>query len=294
MKHSCKEQYVTNMISKIIDYSTYKNNLDITQSHIEVDVLSRQLLDSIRRVEYFKKLQKSSISINRTNPNSNLFDPIRACYALQKNDFDEACWLAFLTVHFGENYNYKWKLTKNFYNNLNGTSIINWNTVVSNKNAVTDWVKRYKKHNTKFKFGNHRKYESINQLDQVINSYIDIILSKGGHKNLFLTNKNPKQQFEYLYNNMNIYRFGRLAKFDYLCFLSKTNLANIEPNSCYLAQSTGPLRGAKLLFGSNLNNKEIEEIAIDFADYIGVGYQELEDAMCNWQKSTFRYIKFNG
>jgi len=44
-------------------------------------------------------------------------------------------------------------------------------------------------------------------------------------------------------------RFGRTAKFDYLTMVGKLGLAAIEPGSTYMQGATGPLKGARLLFG---------------------------------------------
>lgn len=88
----------------------------------------------------------------------------------------------------------------------------------------------------------------------------------------------------------NVYRFGRLSTFEYLCLLGKMDLADVEPDSCYIAEASGPKRGAKLLFGV-LDDAKLDDHAIGLADYLNVGYQEMEAAICHWQKSPDRYIQ---
>ena len=58
------------------------------------------------------------------------------------------------------------------------------------------------------------------------------------------------QVFDYLYRSMDaVASFGRMAKFDYLTMVAKLGLAPIEPGSTYMPGATGPLSGARLLFG---------------------------------------------
>jgi len=112
-------------------------------------------------------------------------------------------------------------------------------------------------------------------------------------------NQDSRIAFGRIYNSMNVLRFGRTAKFDYLTMIAKLGLAAFEANSAYLSTSTGPIRGAKLLFsGSVVSNQysrqELDAYAIRLADALVVGLQEMEDALCNWQKSPGRYQRFAG
>lgn len=108
----------------------------------------------------------------------------------------------------------------------------------------------------------------------------------------------PQKAFRWLYNSMNVLSFGRTAKFDYLTMLAKLNLANIEADSAYLKNATGPLRGARLLFSgrivSNISANKLDQDLICLSQYLGVGMQVIEDALCNWQKSPNRHIRFRG
>ena len=97
---------------------------------------------------------------------------------------------------------------------------------------------------------------------------------------------------------MRVLRFGRLGKFDFLALLGRLNLAPIKPGSTYLAGATGPLRGARLLFGGSptaqLNGTTLEEWLRELDAELDVGMQVLEDALCNWQKSPTNFEHFRG
>lgn len=94
-----------------------------------------------------------------------------------------------------------------------------------------------------------------------------------------------------------VHRFGRTGRFDYLTMLGKLGFANIIPDSPYVSEATGPMLGAKLLFGKPATKERkatIDTWLIDLANYAGIGMQELEDALCNWQKSPHLFKPFRG
>src|SRR5579859_5769987 len=66
-----------------------------------LDCLTRQLIDSIRRVEFAKRLATVRYNGSVVDPSSELFDPLKAAVvrARQGNSAD-AVWLIFLAVHF--------------------------------------------------------------------------------------------------------------------------------------------------------------------------------------------------
>ena len=89
--------------------------------------------------------------------------------------------------------------------------------------------------------------------------------------------------------------FGRVARFDYLTMIGKLGIADISPGSTYLSGSTGPLLGARLLFGnSTLSHSVLNSYLNDLGMHINVGMQVLEDALCNWQKSPDVFKPFRG
>jgi hypothetical protein len=92
----------------------------------------------------------------------------------------------------------------------------------------------------------------------------------------------------------NVLRFGRLARFDYLAMLGKLGLAGIKPGSTYLNGATGPLRGARLLFGVTANHSVLDGWLGELDEELQVGMQVMEDALCNWQKSPSVFEPFRG
>lgn len=89
-------------------------------------------------------------------------------------------------------------------------------------------------------------------------------------------------------------RFGRTARFDYLTMLGKMGLAPIRPDSAYFSSATGPVVGAQLMLQGEhgLTVAEIDRRVGIIANQLGVGFQEMEDSLCNWQKSPNHYKRF--
>ena len=105
--------------------------------------------------------------------------------------------------------------------------------------------------------------------------------------------------FDHLYQSMNaVHRFGRMAKFDFLTMVGKLKLAPIAPGSAYMNGATGPYVGAKLLFynssSAKLSRRDADQKLSKLANHLGVGMQEIEDSVCNWQKSPDEYKPFRG
>lgn len=280
------------------------------------ETLIRQLIDSIRRIDFVRALHDKEPSARRTNPNDPMFDPIRAAIYHKDTDYDEACWLVFLFTHFGKSKVTGWRLLADIYGALGGDDIWSWDKVKDDIPGFKAWFRkaslRMQADSVPRHFGNHRKYESLREnanrsIDKVIESYVNWIGYSGQHEIKFaeaisLAGSDPKLLFDYLYKSMKaVTSFGRTAKFDYLTMLKKVGLLNIEPPRLYLKEATGPLSGAKLLFcGSNVapaSADALEDKLARFSDYLNLDLltmQVLEDALCNWQKSPDSYIYFNG
>lgn len=89
--------------------------------------------------------------------------------------------------------------------------------------------------------------------------------------------------------------FGRMAKFDYLTMVGKLGLAEIEPGIPYLSGATGPVAGARLLFGRNdLSAQKMDARLAELGATLRVGMQVIEDSLCNWQKSPKKFMAFRG
>lgn len=274
--------------------------------------LVEQLVESIRRVDYVSAIASRDISTNRIDPESNYFDPIRAAVLnAQVGNFEEASWLVFLATHFGKASRTGWLLTKDVYGALGAGFNWTWPLVSTQPLNMSQWIanNQAELRSGGRKFGNHRKYETLdpsksNSTGEVIESYVNWVMQHGSHMNLFTnalaeSDGDPRVAFGILYKTMGaVKRFGRTGKFDYLTMIAKVGISTIVADSTYMAEATGPLRGARLLFGgatsANISAAELEQKIQQLDAVLGVGMQVLEDALCNWQKSPGHFVKFRG
>ena len=297
-----KETTAINLTNNIKDYLT-ENNLTINLPSISYEILALQLIESKEREAEIKKLLDSEIDPEVINPQSDKFDPIQAIIYLKHSHYEEACWLSFLLIYTNDSEHTDWDFMRKLYSGagLNVAGSLTWQLLNDQPNMLNQRLETMTlslaQSQPKPKFGHHRAYESLNHLPIVFSSYIDFINEKGGHRALFKPKDKAIDKIDYfkvLYSliRQNIYRFGRLSTYEHLCLLGKLGLAEVEPDSCYIAEASGPKRGAKLLFGM-LNNEQLDEHAVDLADYLQVGYQQLEAAICHWQKSPERFVKYD-
>jgi len=271
--------------------------------------LIEQLLESVHRVRYIKVISSRDISPLRTDPSSDLFDPLKAAI-LQKHrgEIDESFWLVFLSVHFGKHLRTGWRRSRDIYGSLGQGPIWTWARISANPAAFRRWL-GVNQNNIGGHFGNHRKYESLSAestrgTGAVVESYVRWIRPPRTHEMLIAeayeqSGKDSKTTFQNLYQSMtNVMSFGRMAKFDYLTMIGKLDLAPIEPGIPYLQGATGPIRGARLLFGgqtdANFSAQQLDTSLVKLGEVLGVGMQVLEDALCNWQKKPDKFIPFRG
>jgi alpha-glutamyl/putrescinyl thymine pyrophosphorylase-like protein len=138
-------------------------------------------------------------------------------------------------------------------------------------------------------FGNHRKYESHQPsiLYNVIFSFLTWVQENGGSPaSAFGTNRlaTPEANFEALYGSLkHIFRFGRTGAFDLLCLFGSIGILHVRPGSCYSRGSTGPLKGARKLWGKR-PTAELGLLADATANALGIDFDVFEDALCAWQK----------
>jgi|SRR6185312_12757341 len=272
-----------------------------------LDCLLNQINDSIKRVNVIIELRDTIHSSYCIDPTNEDFNPLKAAvyYKLQGN-LDEAFWLIFLSTHFGDDdeNGTNWNHVRNVYRALGDIPYWKWEKVSSDIGGFRQWLQSNKQAlQSTGRFGNHRKYESL--LDahtgQTIASYINWIGENHRHQDLFNSlysqaGTNSHIAFDMLYKSMEVvWRFGRTSKFDYLSMVGKLGLAHIEPGHPYLQDATGPLEGAKLLFGNlilntKVLNSRLWELGVHLDLYFGM--QIMEDAICNWQKSPDNFISF--
>lgn len=244
---------------------------------------------------------------------SELFDPIRAALiSHREGQLDEAYWLVFLSVHFGRNGRSGWQLVRDVYGRLGGHIRSNWERTSADPHEFRRWLEVNQAalkscgavHRA---FGNHRKYQSLSATSPTgtgaaVESYVRWVGPSGEHAALIEDARqrakgDPRIMFDVLFHSMDsVASFGRTAKFDYLTMIGKVGLAYIEPGSTYMDGATGPYRGAMMLFGERrmITRRQLDDELVKLGDYLGIGMQVVEDALCNWQKSPDVLAAFRG
>jgi hypothetical protein len=276
--------------------------------------LIEQFLESIHRVNYPKLISTRDISPRRADPTSELFDPLKAAISHQrKGNTDEALWLVFLFVHFGKHSLGGYRYAREIYGRLGQGGLWDWESVSADPSGFRTWlagnVAKLRRAGVPGGFGNHRKYESLNAdantgTGAAVESYVRWVNPPRTHEELMgealkHANGDARRAFDRLYNSMKaVTRFGRTAKFDYLAMVGKLGLAPIDPGSTYMQGATGPVEGARLLFGGQknapLHTKVLDQWLVELERELGVGMQVMEDALCNWQKSPRKFKSFRG
>lgn len=273
---------------------------------LALDALSWQIVASLRREDYYRRVQQKTISASRADPNSASFDAERAvAYHMQNGNFEEAAWLVFLITHFARPEDTGWLRLRDVYGRL-GMGTWDYATVSANPTAFVNWLTAHWMQ-IRGKFGNHRKYETLDpnshrSTGRAVRSYLSWV-GPGGHGAKFAqiihgAGNNPHVIFDAFYADLSVFTFGRLAKFDYLSLLGRYGLAPIEAGSAYLNGATGPARGARLLFDGNANGPstaaQLQTMLDQLDGQLNVGMAVLEDALCNWQKSPLQFKHFKG
>lgn len=277
------------------------------RSDAALQTLVAQLIESIRRVDFIRTIASQAIDPDRANPSKPIFDPIRAAiFNWANRNFDEAFWLVFLATHFGKHSTDKWELARAVYGRLGGQPHWNWANISADLPSFRLWLDASQSELRTLRFGNHRKYESKkadskNGLAAVIESYTDLIGPPRTHKEFFdqiLKGTNdPVAAFEKCNEALcGVLRLGRLGRFDHLCMLGNLGFMMVTPGSTFLRNSTGPFSGAQLLLKGGATPKisvdDAEESLIRLGKFLAVGQQELEDSLCNWQKSPVKFVPF--
>jgi Alpha-glutamyl/putrescinyl thymine pyrophosphorylase clade 3 len=276
--------------------------------------LIRQLVDSSRVNMYVEHLRTASLSPQAADPSDAWFNPIKAAIIRHREgDDDEAFWLVFLRTHFGKHRRAGWRYVREVYGALGSGEAWTWRRVAADIDGFRDWLDAHRSQlsdpSLPHGFGNHRKYESLAGwtdagTGSVVASYVAWVGEPPEHHSRFgealaSVGNDPQAAFDILYRSMGvIQRFGRLARFDYLSMVGKVGLASVHPGKAYLQGSTGPLKGARLLFQSagepDLSVAALEGKAAALRVHLGVTFDVMEDALCNWQKSPAQFRPFRG
>jgi hypothetical protein len=274
------------------------------------EALLEQLVESIRRIKFVAVIRGRGLSDRRADPNDDLFDPLRAAIIHQRRrDVEEAFWLVFLFVHFGRHARAGWRYAREVYGCLGEGTRWSWTCVSADPPAFRAWLHAHQdqlqREGVPRGFGNHRKYQSLDAYSptgtgSAVETYIAWVNPPRTHRELMdqayrRADRDRRKAFDDLYRSMGaVASFGRMARFDYLTMLGKLGLAEIEPGSTYMEGSTGPLQGARLLFGSRGSAADLDAWLVELDAELNVGMQVLEDALCNWQKSPERFVPFRG
>lgn len=228
------------------------------------------------------------------DPHQKDFHPLKAISELfEAGRRDEAVWLAFLTTHFGQDE----KNTVRLFYGKGGSGCWDWNAVLRSPGEVGRWMESHAEVVEHLKFGNHRKYES-NKPDSpvgtaaVIESFRRWVNKYGGGSPwaalcAVSKGKSPERSFDRAYRKLLVTRFGRTAKFDFLCLLGNLRLLSISPPHCYLAEASGPKAGALLMVTGKKGGRvtsHVESVITKVQRHLGVPVEAMEDALCNWQK----------
>ena len=217
--------------------------------------------------------------------------------ARDASDLGEALWRAFVTGHFGRlSVDYtddnQIVIAGRFLCGFGTEPRWTWQALTSAPSGLADfksWIEDPDTPLWELRFGNHRKFESKkpNGLLSVVCSFIDWVELHGDDPySAFAahTGSTPEQDFSSLYHSLStVHRFGRTARFDLLDLIGRMNLLPIAPDSCYLIGATGPLSGAKRLWGKHAA-ATLSETADSLARDLRLPKAAVEDALCRWHK----------
>ncbi|WP_314102453.1 hypothetical protein [uncultured Stenotrophomonas sp.] len=305
-----KDAHTLELIKQGLESFAVRRDAPGIEDDAAIDSLASQIVESQRRINFVTTISERTISPLRCDPHSAMFDPIRAAvYMVQRGEIDEAAWLVFLATHFGHHVKDKWRLTRDVYGCLGGEPW-SWQAVSSNLKGFLRWLDESQgilggDDGVKRRFGNHRKYTSRsatkpNGTGHAVTSYMGWVLGAGGHQALFdgalqRSFGDSGLAFDDLYAKMGaVASFGRIGRFDYLTMIGKTGIAPLSPPSPYLKGATGPLQGAKLLFGEGKKTGVYEALMMELGNELGYNMQVMEDSICNWQKSPLAFKPFRG
>ena len=294
----------------IVFHQTIRSLPGVQDDHRRHTFLA-QIIESTRRIRYVTRVTERDVSDRRVDPNDGMFDPLKAAIVFdRRGEIDEAFWMVFYFVHFGKHIRRGWKYASDIYGRL-GDPLNRWDWAATSADPAgfRHWlaasIDRIKSSGASGGFGNHRKYQSLDAYSDsgtgaAFETYTRWVGPPRTHEELISSalqkaHQNPFQGFSELYQSMNsVASFGRTARFDYLTMIGKLGLATIEPPSPYLPNSTGPLHGARTLFGVQETPSLLDQWIVELGTEVGVGVQVLEDALCNWQKSPKIFVPFRG
>lgn len=199
----------------------------------------------------------------------------------------------FLATAFDFSPTRDWHMVATVYRRDGDSGLWDWNAASADVPLLREWLRRNRHRLAGVGFGNHRKFESLNDqigVGKTIASHVSWVLRAGSHQARFDIAAVTADPFDSLFRSMDgNWRFGRLARFDYLCCLEAFGITDFAPRKAYMQNATGPLEGARRMFGAPQGvwagrPLQLDERLIELEDYLDVGFDVLEDALCGWQK----------
>ena len=252
-----------------------------TVSLLERRTFAAQLSKAIR--------QRKSVSrmLSRFSDQDDILWMIKV--ARDAGEVNEAIWRSFLAAHFGRmsaSGDQQVKSASRFLCAFRHRPFWNWKRVCKKFDAFESWLFECSEELESLRYGNHRKYESTKPdlILETVESFVDLADEHGGPLNMLKLTGDETDGFDVLYRRLRpILRFGRTGIFDFLVLVLDMNMISVEPQRCYLRGATGPLKGARLLWG-DLKPKELDDKAAELSSKLGISPIVIEDCLCNWQK----------
>ena len=308
MKWPGRQQRKQQISAQLLAHDQTVRQLPGIANPVARDTLAMQIVASLRREEYFQVIQRRGpVGPDRANPHLHSFEAeLGVVHFLQQNAYDEAAWLVFLMVHLAKPGDSGWRRLRDIYGML-GQGRWDWATVSANPAAFEQWLAANWR-SIGGKFGNHRKYESLEPGKQramgpAVVTYANWVNAAGGHQALFSqivlsAGNDPHIIFDAFYNALPVKGYGRLGRFDWAAMLSRYGFAPGEAGSAYLKLATGPKAGMRLLFAGNskaaVGPSKLQERLDELDATLQVGMEVLEDSICNWQKKPTVFEHFKG
>ncbi|MRT17562.1 hypothetical protein F3C99_11410 [Vitellibacter sp. q18] len=261
-------------------------------------VLANQTSDSIRRIQIYDAYRLRAQEA--VQGKKSFFHTSNPFVLAQRSDlnYQNRVWIIYLATYFGKSNKSKWELFNRATFRKN-QSIILFDEIQADLN-------NYFKFLVSFDFfqdcdySNHRKFTPKNLLNSNgLFRSIEYFV-----KNVEFYSSENEMEFDEMYlRSQKIPNFGRLAGFDFTSSLVKCRFNIKEPKSMYADNSTGPLQALELLLKlTNNNSSKVsqKQLSADLMEWflknsrIYMTGQVLEDAICNWQKNTVKYIRYSG
>ena len=252
------------------------------------------LVDSGHGSDSLRALAASHTDGGCSDPSSEEFNPLCAAVSHhRRGDIEEACWLVFLATAFDISPVHGWDIVAAVYRRGNEPGLWDWDAASTDVVLLREWLQRNRWRFASRVFGNHRKFETLKDhigIGRTIESYVAWVHGAGSHRAQMDKARRAADPFGALVGSMKgIWRFGRLARFDYLCCREALRITEYAPRKAYLKGATGPLEGAQIMYGAANgtwagDSRVLDDRLVELEGYLNVGFDVLEDALCGWQK----------